>query len=104
MTEALYSVVEKKTKDTMAATHFISMMSDEVTTVDNQSWLCSHVYVIQNWKRVPILLGLVWVVDGCGADNLTTVILEALTLKGGLSEEALGKKLIYFGADGHSSF
>lgn len=104
MVEALCNVMQKKTKEIVGVPCFISVTSDEVTTVNNQSWLCSHVYIIHNWKQVPILLGLVQVVDGYGADNLTVVILEALMETGGLSKEALDEKLICFGADGHPSF
>lgn len=53
---------------------------------------------------MPLLLALVRVVDGCGADNLTAVVLESIFQKGGLNEEAVGEKLISFGVDGHPSF
>jgi hypothetical protein len=40
------------------------MSCDEVTTINNQSWLFIHVYVTEEWKRVPILLNLQRVVNG----------------------------------------
>lgn len=44
------------------------------------------------------------VVNGCGADNLIAIVLDSIVQKGGLNEEDLGEKLIFFGADGHPSF
>lgn len=66
MAKVMCILVEKKKKQTLATTNSISITNDEVTTMDNQSWLCCHVYTIQNWKRVRILLTLLCVVDGCG--------------------------------------
>jgi hypothetical protein len=37
---------------------FLIVSCDEVTNIDNQSWLFVHVYVIDKWKCVPILLNL----------------------------------------------
>lgn len=102
--DAICAIIEKKMKDCLRVVSFISVTIDEVATVDNQSWLCCHAYIVQKWRRVPILLGLVRIVDGCGAENLTAVILELLLHKGGLTEEDMGQKLICFGANGHPSF
>jgi hypothetical protein len=37
---------------------FISTSIDEVTTMDSQPWLGVHVYLVDGWKRNPILLTL----------------------------------------------
>jgi hypothetical protein len=34
------------------------MSCDEVATIDNQNWISVHLYVINRWKWVPILLNL----------------------------------------------
>lgn len=104
MVEALCTVVEKQTHETLAVARFISPSGDEVTIVDNQSWLCIHGYVVQKWKRIPLLLCLLHLIDGCGVDNLTVVILEAVLHRGGLTEAELGEKMVSFGADGHPNF
>jgi hypothetical protein len=31
---------------------FIFVSCDEMTTVDNQSWILTHVYVVEGWKRL----------------------------------------------------
>jgi hypothetical protein len=80
------------------------MSCDEVTTIDNQSWLFVHVYVTKECKRVPILLNLQCVVDETTFDNLTSFIVESLMEFGSLSEIYFANKLVYFGADGVTIF
>jgi hypothetical protein len=88
----------------MKATNFISISCDEVTSVDNQSWLSLHAYIIKEWSQIPILLSLERVVEGADAGNLTRVIIQALLTVGGLTGESLSSKLICFGANGVSIF
>ncbi len=83
----------------MQKSHFISMNCDEVTTIDNQSWLSIHVYVTKEWKKVPILLNLQCVVDGAIFNNMTSFILKSMMEFRGLSEIDLTNKLVYFGAN-----
>jgi hypothetical protein len=54
MAEAIHNVVLQTTKIVMQKSPFISMSCDEVTTINNQSWLSVHVYVIKEWKKVSI--------------------------------------------------
>jgi hypothetical protein len=86
----------------MQKSPFILVNCDEVTTIDNQSWLSIHVYVTEEWKRVLILLNLQHVVDGTTFDNLTltSFIVKTLMEFGGLNEANLANKLVCFGADG----
>ncbi len=84
----------------MQKSHFISMSCDEFTTIDNQSWLSIHVYVVKEWKKVSIMLNLQRVVDGATFDNLTSLIVKSLMEFGGLSETNLANKLVCFGVDG----
>ncbi len=74
---------------------------DEVTTIDNQSWLSIHVYVIKEWKKVSIMLNLQRVVDGATFYNLTSFIVKSLMEFGGLSETNLANKLVSFGVDSY---
>jgi hypothetical protein len=48
--------------------------------MDNQSWLFMHLYVMQNWVRILILISLNQVVEGLGSDNLTKVIKKVLMI------------------------
>ncbi len=58
MVEAMHNVISQATKVVVKKSPFIFVSCDEATTIDNQSWLFVHVYLIEEWKRVPILLNL----------------------------------------------
>jgi hypothetical protein len=77
------------------------MSFDEVTsTIDNGSWICIHVYIVQLWVRIPILFQVEQIVDGLGGNNLIKVIIVFLMRCGGLTSENMSKKLLCFGANG----
>jgi hypothetical protein len=44
-------------------------------------------FVVQNWVKIVILISLDKVLEGLGNDNLTKVIMEALTIGGGLPRD-----------------
>jgi hypothetical protein len=84
MTKFVHQKVMKTTMVKMGATCYVAFSCDEVFTMDNQSWLSIHYYVIQNWVRILILISLDWMVDIIRIDKLTKVIIEALIIGGGL--------------------
>ena len=102
MAESLFNVVQARTKEIVSAVSYFSVTCDEVTTLDNQSWISIHVYTIQDWERVPMLLCLQRVTEGGGADNITKMILGALTNEGGLTPYQIRDRFMAFGADGAS--
>ncbi len=53
---------------------------------------------MQNWVRTPIFICLDKVVEGLGNDNLTKVIMEALTIDDGLPKDQIAQKFICFRA------
>jgi hypothetical protein len=55
--------------------------------------------VVQNWHKVSILLNLQQVTKRGGSDNLTTMLVNFITIVGGLSNEDLVAKLVSFGVD-----
>ncbi len=63
------------------APNYVVLTCDEVSTMDNGSWISIHAYVMQHWVKVPMLNFLQRVVDGLEVDNLTIIIMEALHLK-----------------------
>jgi len=69
----------------MQKARFISVSCGEVTTIDNQSWILTHVYVVEGWKRLLFLLTLQQVLEGSNVNNLTKVIVVFLLIYGGLS-------------------
>jgi len=58
----------------------------KISTIDNQFWLFLHYYVVQYWVRISILISLNMMFEGSSSDNLTKVIMEALTIGGGLQK------------------
>jgi hypothetical protein len=99
MVEVMHNVILRTTKVVVQKSPLISMNCDEVTTINNQSWLSVHVYVIKERKKVLIMLNLQHVVDGTTSDNLTSFIVKSLMEFGGLSETNLANKLFSFGVD-----
>jgi hypothetical protein len=43
---------------------------DEVTTINNQSWISIHCYVVEHWRQVSILLTLEQLVEGGTTINI----------------------------------
>jgi hypothetical protein len=86
MVEIMANVVSERTMQVLSDANFLSISADEVTSVDNTSWLSLHVYACQPWKRVPILLSLQRTVDGEGVDVVREMITSSLEFHGGLSE------------------
>ncbi len=78
---------------------FIAYPCDEVTTIDNDSWICVHAYMVDSWIKVLILLCVERVMDGYGFNNLTEIIMSTLMKGGALIKEDVTKKLC-FGVDG----
>jgi len=76
------------------------MSANEITTINNQSWLSMHLYIVEAWKKLPILLNLWKVIDGNTSNTMISMIVESLTKFGGLTKSDLAKKLVCFGIDG----
>jgi hypothetical protein len=54
------------------------LFCDEITSIDNQSWLWIHAYTIQNWTKVPMLLFLEHLMDDFNVTNLIKMIMQAI--------------------------
>ena len=53
-----------------------------MTTVDNQSWISIHTYVVTNFYREPILILLELLMEGSSADRLAITIVDSLQVMG----------------------
>ncbi len=89
-----------KTHLVVQSTKFLFLSIDEVTTIDCQGWIVIHMYVVEGWKHIHILLTLEQVLFGAIANNLTKVIVGSLLQYGGFLKTNLVSKLIKFGANG----
>jgi hypothetical protein len=74
---------------------YISKNNDKVTTINNQSWLSIHVYVIEQWRRFANLLNLYKIVDGIVVDSSTSLIVKNLVEYGGLKNVDIIDKLMF---------
>jgi hypothetical protein len=100
MAESMAKVISKKTMQVLSDFNFLSILADDITSVDNTSWLALHVCACQSWKH----LSLQMMIDGGGADAVREMITSFLELHRGLSERQIIKKLVCFGAYGISTF
>jgi hypothetical protein len=60
------------------------LSANEIITIDNQSWLLMHVYVMHAWKIILILFTFRNVVEGGNVNNLTIAITHPFMQQGGL--------------------
>jgi hypothetical protein len=102
--DSLKAVVDGKLKDTVKESSFFSVSCDEVTTIANESWISIHIYVVQNFARVPILLCCKHILEDCNAENLARIITDSLIREAGLNRREIAEKMISFGSDGASVF
>jgi len=58
MAKCMSNVVFIFTKVVIHKVNFIFVSCDEVTNIDNQFWILVHVYVVEDFKRIPILVNL----------------------------------------------
>jgi hypothetical protein len=100
MDECMQKLVFTKTHLVVQSTKFIFVSIDDVTTIDYQGLIVVHMYVVEGWKHILILLTLEHVLFGAIANNLTKVIVESFLQYGGLFLTNLVSKLISFGANG----
>jgi hypothetical protein len=64
MAQHMHGIILEATKSIVGATQFISLICDGVNTINNQSWLSVHAYVVQNWLQIPIFFSFEHVVLG----------------------------------------
>ena len=92
-------------QDLISKASYIVVACKKSTDVDNNSWLCLHVYVMENWARKPLLLTLQKLdSNGYTSDLFLGVIIGILSHHGKMEANQIVAKLICFGADGMSSF
>ncbi len=93
----MHQEVLKVTRATMGVVHYMALNYDEISIMDNQSWLYVHCYVMHNWIRIQICISLDKVVKGLCNDNLTKVIVEALMTGGDLPKDQIAQKFMLWG-------
>ena len=58
--EKYLALVEKDDmKEKIASSRFVSLSLDEVTAIDNTSWICMSIYMVNDHIRHSYLLGFI---------------------------------------------
>ena len=100
MADSMAAVLANHTKKILTETRFYAISANEVTIVDHESWLSVHIYIPLGFSRVPILLSLSRLTKRNTACAIKDCIPMSLSWHGGLADNTIAKRLVYFGADG----
>jgi len=100
----MHKKIIKRVKEVIASSKYLALSCDEVTMIDNQSWISIHFYVVGDWCHIRILIYLQQVIEGRGVDNLIKVIMGDLKEHGVIYNVNIATKLISFGVNGLNVF
>ena len=89
-------------KESIKNSNFIALSLDEVTTIDNTSWVCMHVYTVNNLCHQLFLLSVAKLNHSVTTENLYELLKTTLIEFGGLDSMEIAKNLVCVGADGAS--
>jgi hypothetical protein len=104
MADSIAWVLAEHTKAVIQEARYFSLSTGEVMARGGESWLSMHLYVSLDFKLVSILLALVRLVDGNGADALKETMYSQLCFHSRLEKKQIGERLVCFGVDGVSVF
>jgi len=104
MVKVMHGVLLNVTKTTFASTTYTNISANEVKTINSTQWLSIHLYVVQAWKRIPILLCVETIRVLATFDNIFVLMVKACLDFSGLGLEELGAKIVGMGCDGSSVF
>jgi hypothetical protein len=62
-------------REMLQGIRYFSVSCDEVTTMDNSTWVSIHIYVVKNYECFPMLVALEHVQEGATSNNLTKVVM-----------------------------
>jgi len=48
MVECMHKQIIKKVKEVIANSKYLALSCDEITIIENQSWISTHSYVVQD--------------------------------------------------------
>jgi hypothetical protein len=88
----------KKKKEVIWGARFFSATADEVTTIDNGTWVSITLHYVVDWGRENFLAKLDHVEDGTTSNNLTKVITKAICDITGMSRIDIASRMLAFGA------
>ncbi len=101
----MHNVVLDATWWIVVKVKFLLISCDEVTSINNQMWEVVHVYGVQNWRKVLILLFLEKVLERATSISSHIWILKHHKSFGvSLGRKKMMNGLVSFGVDGVSIF
>jgi len=104
MVEVMHVVLLDATKITFVVAPFIVVNADEVTTINNTQWLSIHLYVVQKWRHIPILLCVELIRLFATSNNIFSLMVKCMLDFGGLGVEEIAGKLVNIGCDKFNVF
>ncbi len=104
MAKCLHKQFLSKMQEIVASSRYLVFTYDEITMIDNQSWISIHYYVVQDWCHLHVLIFLEQVIEGGGSNNPTKVIIDALRKHASVYYTNVVSKLLSFGTDGVNVF
>jgi len=104
MAKMMHDVLLEATKVAFVHANFIVVSADEIITIDNKQWLSIHLYMVQCWKKIAILLCVESMGVSTTSNNIFGLIVKDLLKFGGLRLEELARKLVSMGCNGSSIF
>lgn len=79
MGEHIWDFVKKRMSEMIKAASFIALTADETTDIDSTSWIVIHVYIMQHWGVMSLIISLQKLEsDRATVDNLTQTLMGAL--------------------------
>ena len=90
----LADVVKENIKAKIKESNFITLSLDEVTAIDNTSWICMHVYIACNFVHQPNLITIVKMKDNSMTKNIFEVVKSSLIEYGGIDEMTIAQNLV----------
>jgi hypothetical protein len=97
MVEVMHHNFLDSIKVAFVVASIIVVSIDEVTIIDNTQWLFIHLYMVQQWKTIPILFCVQTVNVLTTYNNNYFLMLKCLVEDGGFRLEELVNKLISIG-------
>ena len=88
-------------KQEISNARFLALSLDEVTAIDNTSWICMRIYMVNDHIRHSYLLGIKNMRETSTAENIYELVLNTLK-ESGMDHLMIAKKLVCVVADGAS--
>ncbi len=82
------------TKVVVHVMRYATISCDDATMIDNQSQVSIHAYLLEGFKKLPILLNLKMMVGDGIINNLSNVILNCLPIYGDLTMQMVSNKRV----------